>query len=485
VTAHDPESESLTVTWSTTGGTLGTQTDTVNGIYTTSDNTLVAPTTAGTVTVTATISDGAVSTAVDFTLTYDGWTGGLQGGGAGEDKGESIAVDSDGNFYVTGSFEGTANFGGTVLTSAGGSDVFVVMLNASGDIQWAARAGGAGADRGVGVGVDSADNAYIAGSFSGTADFSSTTLTSAGAADLFVTRVGSGGSFTWAVRAGGSADVSASSVAVDTSGNTYVTGGFFGTATFGSTTLTSVGDEDIYVTRVNSGGAFQWTRPAGSVVADSGRALSMDSSGNLYLTGMFGGPVVGDMFVARMDQLGQIWWVNAGGSISFDDSASIAQDAAGNIYVLGTFQSTAMFGTTTLTSAGGDDLYVAQLMTTGAFGWVVRAGGSGPEAGGGLAVGSSGTIYATGSFLGPANFGATTLTSAGNADIYFTALNSSGTFTSAIRAGGSANDHGAALVVGSAGNAYITGFFQGTATFGATTLTATGGSDFFVWGVEP
>jgi hypothetical protein len=122
-------------------------------------------------------------------------------GGAGTDWGFSIAVDSSGNVYTTGYFQGTVDFdpgaGTSNLTSAGGADVFVSKLDSSGALVWAKSFGGASADRGQSIAVDSSGNVYTIGYFAGTVDFDPGTgtsnLTSAGSGDVFVLKLTSSG----------------------------------------------------------------------------------------------------------------------------------------------------------------------------------------------------------------------------------------------------------------------------------------------------
>src|SRR5674476_671097 len=112
-------------------------------------------------------------------------------GGASDDYVNSIAVDASGNVYTTGYFLGTVDFdpgAGTYnLTSAGGYDIFISKLDASGNFVWAKNMGGASDDRGTSIAVDASGNVYTTGSFRGTADFDpgagTYNLTSAGSGD--------------------------------------------------------------------------------------------------------------------------------------------------------------------------------------------------------------------------------------------------------------------------------------------------------------
>jgi hypothetical protein len=178
-----------------------------------------------------------------------GWQWTAQAGGGATDLGSSITVDSSGNCYIIGYFNGIASFGATDLTSSGGYDIFVAKLNTSGAWQWAVQAGGALADQGKSIAVDSSGNCYITGRFYGTASFGATDLTISGGYDIFVAKLNTSGAWQWAVQAGGVSADAGNSIAVDSSGNCYVTGNFSGAASFGATNLTSSGGDYIFVAK--------------------------------------------------------------------------------------------------------------------------------------------------------------------------------------------------------------------------------------------
>ena len=165
-------------------------------------------------------------------------------------RSDGIATDASGNSYVTGFFHRTVTFGAgetneTVLERsdpAEGSEpnVFVAKYDRSGRLLWATQAGGTRAGQGAGIAVDPRGNSYVAGFFSGTATFGAgedneIDLTAAsGFQDIFVAKYDRNGRLLWAARAGGTADDGGFGIAADARGNSYVTGFFIGTATFGA-----------------------------------------------------------------------------------------------------------------------------------------------------------------------------------------------------------------------------------------------------------
>ena len=146
----------------------------------------------------------------------------------------AIAADRLGNSYVTGWFIGTATFGGKTLTSDGEGDIFVAKYDGDGKILWARRAGGSSFDEGAGIAVDVSGNCYVTGYFSGTGTFGGVTLTSRGNGDIVIAKYDSAGNVKWAKAFGGSEEDRGNHIALDGLGNCYVTGFFnSATATFG------------------------------------------------------------------------------------------------------------------------------------------------------------------------------------------------------------------------------------------------------------
>jgi len=412
-------------------------------------------------------------------------------GGTSSDGGEGIAVDSSGNSYITGYFQGTIDFGGGDVTSAGSNDIFVLKLNSSGTFQWVSTFGGTSSDGGEDITVDSSGNSYITGYFQATVDFGAGNVTSAGSNDIFVLKLNSSGTFQWVNTYGGASSDIGYGITIDSSGNSYITGYFKATVDFGAGNVTSAGSDDIFVLKLNSSGTFQWVSTFGDTSFDVGRGIAVDSSGNSYITGYFGGTVdfgggdvtsAGgyDIFVLKLNSSGTFQWVSTFGGTSFDFGQGITIDSSGNSYITGYFGGTVDFGAGNVTSAGSDDIFVLKLNSSGTFQWVNTYGGASSDIGQGIAVDSSGNSYITGYFGGTVDFGGGDVTSAGGYDIFVLKLNSSGTFQWVSTFGGTSVDRGEAITIDSSGNSYITGYFQATVDFGGGDVTSAGNNDIFV-----
>jgi len=407
------------------------------------------------------------------------------------------------------------------LTSAGLEDIFITKLDANGNYVWAKNLGSSSTDSGSSIAIDSSGSTYTTGSFSGTADFDpgagTAYLTSAGFDDIFISKLDANGNYVWAKNLGSSSNTDYGvSIAIDSSGNTYTTGWFSGTADFdpgaGTANLTSAGSFDIFITKLDANGNYVWAKNLGGSSGDEGNSITIDSSGNTYTTGSFSGtadfdPGAGtanltsagsaDIFISKLDANGNyVWAKNLGGS-STDDGYSIAIDSSGNTYTTGSFWVTADFdpgtGTANLTSAGYSDIFISKLDANGNYVWAKNLGGSSGDYGYSIAIDSSGNTYTTGYFNGTADFdpgtGTANLTSAGVEDIFITKLDANGNYVWAKNLGGSDYDGGKSIAIDSSGNTYTTGYFNGTADFdpgtGTANLTSAGSYDIFISKLTP
>ena len=363
------------------------------------------------------------------------WLWAKKAGGTALDFGWDIAVDANGNSYITGSFYDSSTFGTTTLTSSGSQDISIAKLNSNGNWLWIKQAGGTSEDYGSRIAVDANGNSYITGYFEGSATFGTTTLTSSGYynIDIFVAKIDQNGNWLWANQAGGTDTDCGYGIAVDANGNSYIIGVFAENATFGTTTLTSSGYKDIFVAKLDINGNWLWAKQAGGTDYDIVYSIAVDDNGNSYVTGYFWSSATFgattltssgqyDIFVAKMDSNGNWLWAKQAGGTSSDRGYSIAVDDNGNSYVTGYFEESATFGATTLTSSGYEDIFVAKLNINGNWLWAKQAGGTSGDFGLSIAVDANGNSYVTGNFAESATFGTTTLTSSGYGDIFVAKL---------------------------------------------------------------
>ena len=357
-------------------------------------------------------------------------------GGSSYDYGTGIATDASGNVYVTGLFLGTASFGALSITSISPDyDVFIAKYAPDGTALWVKKGGGSAWDVGSGVTIDKSGNCFIAGSFRGTATFGTVSLVSAGNYDAFVAKYDSTGVFLWARSAGGTLEDKAQSITTDALGNCYVIGFFNGTATVGTTLLTSADSSDVWIAKYDPTGTSVWAKRAGGTGAEEGKSIVSDDLGNTHITGYFeGSSAFGnitltssgsrDIFAGKYDYKGDILWVKSFGGAQGDIGYGIATDTSGNSYVAGSFFGTSMFDTISVVSSNQDDAFIAGLDYYGNTKWVMQAGGGDSDIGRGIAVSLMGSCYTTGYYSGSATFGSHTISGLVDNDLFLAKVDS-------------------------------------------------------------
>ncbi|HBY19785.1 MAG TPA: hypothetical protein DEG71_02065, partial [Clostridiales bacterium] len=408
-------------------------------------------------------------------------------GGTSYDKGQCITTDALGNTYVIGYFQGTANFGTNTLISAGGLDIFIAKYNTDGECIWAKSAGGTKYDYGSSITIDNLGNIYITGNFTDTANFGTHVITSnTGSVNAFIAKYNTDGECIWVKSNGGE---KGNSITTDVLGNIYVTGDFYGTVIFGDDTLVNTSSSsDVFITKYNSNGECLWAKSAGGNGVNHGRSITIDGLGNIYITGNFGGTItfgthtlssLGEVFVAKYDSNGECLWAKSAGG-ELDYGFSITTDNLGNVYVTGSFSGTATFGKYIINSLGGDDIFVAKYDSNGECIWVKQAGSYHNDHGYGIVSDGLGYIYFTGSFLGTATFGKYIINSLGGDDIFVAKYDSNGECIWVKQAGGKSSDVGYSITIDDLENIYITGEFDNSVTFDNHSLSSFGGSDIFI-----
>jgi hypothetical protein len=290
--------------------------------------------------------------------------------------------------------------------------------------------------------------------------------------------------WSWVQTAGGSDIDVGWSIATDQQGNSFITGGYQGTATFGNQTLNSHGDYDIFIAKYNAQGQFEWVKSAGGTGSDFANGITLDKDGNIYITGhiratasfdgitlIYNG-ISNNIFVAKYSSNGNCIWAKRIASSGAGEGWSIATDRAENLYVAGFYAGSLSFANL-IYGASGADGFIAKYSTNGTELWFKVITGLNTEGVYGIATDTSANVYATGLFDSP-----TILTSglsvnrAGSWDALILKYDSAGNAQWLRNAGGTAADYGRGIAVDKEGSAYITGSFRGIAAFGA--LAASG-----------
>jgi len=304
------------------------------------------------------------------------WLWARQLGGTGWDQASGVAADAFGNCYVGGLIEGSATYLSGSLTGLGGYDVFVGKLDANGNWLWVESAGGGSYEYGEDIAVDTEGNCFICGEFyddDGMPTFGSDTLVSSGSLDIFIAKLDTDGDWIWAKRAGGIGGDRGICIALDLMGGIYLGGEFNNSASFSTTTLVSSGYSDVFVAKLDASGNWLWACQGGGISWDECKDITVDCSGDCIVTGRIGntsqfGPTElvssgdSDIFAAKLDASSGNWlWALSAGGLSYDRGEGVAVSGNGNCYVTGSFGGTADFGSSTLTSNGITDIFIAYL----------------------------------------------------------------------------------------------------------------------------
>ena len=423
-----------------------------------------------------------LSMCVSYQFTYSQWVQRYNGPGDSADGSSSIAVDASGNVYVTGSSTGLGT----------GSDYATIKYNSSGILEWVQRYNGPGnsTDRANSIAVDSSGNVYVTGSSTGIgtgSDYATIKYISSGVQQWVQRYEGPGNSYDYAY-----------SIAVDNSGNVYVTG------VTGESNGIGIGS-DYATIKYSSSGVQQWVQRYNGTgnSTDYATSIAIDNSGNVYVTGSSEGlkepPFFyfhDDIATIKYNSNGDPLWIQRYG---FGRTSSIANsitvDGSGNVYVTGSnafalcgcissltikYSSSGVLqwnrgygeglGTTyignSITADGSGNVYVTgsgrfdyvtiKYNSNGDSLWVRRYSGPGnyDDGSNSLAIDGSGNVYVTGESVG-----------ADPNDGYdYTTIkyNSNGDSLWVRRYDGSNTDKATSLAVDGSGNIYVTGYSGST-----------------------
>jgi uncharacterized delta-60 repeat protein len=341
-------------------------------------------------------------------------------GGISDDFANSIIQSSDGGYVVAGY---TNSFGGSY-------DFYVVKLYSSGSVAWTKTIGGSGDDQANSV-VQSSDGSYVVAGY--------TTSFGAGGADMYVVKLGSGGNVQWTKTIGGGDDDFANSV-IQSSDGGYVIAGY--TQSFGA------GGYDMYVVKLDSNGNVVWTKTIGGSNSDVANSIVQSSDGGYVVAGetLSFGASGRDIYVVKLDSSGNIVWTKTIGG-SWDDFAnSVIQSSDGGYVIAGYTQS---FG------ASWYDIYVVKLDSSGNVIWSKTIGGGDADVAYSIIQSSDGGYIVIGRTQ---SFGA------GGYDVYVVKIDSSGNVLWTKTIGGGSADEARSIIQSSDGGFAIAGYTQ---SFGA------------------
>lgn len=365
--------------------------------------------------------------------------------------------------------------------------------------QWAKSAGSTGDDVGLNIATDTLGNVYTTGYYQGTVDFDPGpaifNLTAVGGNDIYLLKLDSTGGFIWAKSMGGLSNEQGSCIAFDNMANVYLTGYYFATADFNPGTptfnLTSAGDYDAYILKLDSSGNFIWAKSLGGIEFDQSQAITIDDNNNIITCGFFLSTVdfdpgvgvfnltptgLADAYILKLDSSGNFIWAKNFGGINCDAYATaLTTDDSGNVYSIGSFTGTVDFdpgvNSFNLTAPiGATNAFISKMDSSGNFAWTKALVGLAAIDGTSIILDAAKDIYFSGFFLGTFDLNPGTPTVIvnsfdGEEDVLVCKLDNSGNYLWGKTFGGPGTDLGRGLSLDNAANVYITGTFRSTFDF--------------------
>lgn len=403
------------------------------------------------------------------------------------DEALDIETDNSGNSYITGFVGGQTNFGTITTSSLGGQDIFVAKMDNAGNFIWIKTFGGSGAERGLDLALDNNGNVYLTGYFFGSATFGTINLTSnAGSRDLFVAKInGNNGNVIWANSAGGTDAETGHSVTCDNAGNVIVAGQFEGTITLGTdtyttplNTATNAPASGILVIKYNSSGTLVWSQVGISDFNNKAVAIDNDASNNLYITGNFSDDLLIDGVTITNQQLnvGYTAKLNANGDLSWfrkivaNTISPVDLKVNGSdLLVTGDFQGDLIYyganSNETLVPIYTNNFFLIKTNTSSNFSWAKKVGSDNFLSVKALAINGSGEGFVTGSFecnleeIRP-TLGTALWTGIGAKDIFVMKYSSTGARLWERHQGGMHNDVSYGISLNGSNNPLVCGSFK-------------------------
>ncbi len=332
---------------------------------------------------------------IDPTLTWNWFVG-----STADETATDLTVDASGNVYILGNT--SHPWGAPLRAWSGRSDAFVIKLDPSGAQVWLTFLGGAAEDFGAGIVVDTGGAVTVAGTSDASWGTALHPHFGNDAGDVFIARLQPNGDLAWSTFFGGSGIDRAADLAQDGAGNLVAIGQTNMTWSTPSTTPFS-GGTDVFVTRVASGdGAVVWNTYLGNTGYDGAGGVQI-VGGAVYVggtsPGVWGFPIVGhhgneDGFLARLSLAsGVVAWNTFVGGTGDDDVQALVVDGSGNIFIAAT--SSASWGAPVRAFSGASDVSVARFSSVGVLQWNTFLGGTNAEWATGASLGAGGSLYIT------------------------------------------------------------------------------------------
>ncbi len=428
------------------------------------------------------------------------WDWAINQGGISSEAGIDVSIDPDQNVWVLATFEDQISVAGNVLTSRGGDDLLLVKLDAQGQPLLAVRGGSNSNDSPGAITIDTMGNVYVVGLYWDEADFSGTTLTPASGSQsaLFLLKYDTNANLLWAKDIEGSGLKTGAQLHIDNNQNVLLTGYFGGQFYLDQSTLSSKGSIDGFVARYAADGTLIQGNALGFFGETRAFTIGSDALGNYYVAGhfteeiRFAGDTIKtlsqgeDLFILKYDALGNEVWIKKAGGVFEDYCREMIVEEDGSIFLTGHFIGVLNFDGYSLMSDGfGEDIFVARLDNNGQTVWANSYGG--PNIDISKSIRSFGnSIKLGGYFFADTEIGGTTLVSPDAAtDAFLLSITKAGQFENIQHISGTDYDFIHQIDIANNGAVYLIGEFSGSLTAGSSTLSPVGGFDVCLLKTKP
>jgi hypothetical protein len=411
-------------------------------------------------------------------------------GGNGADYVSKIVVDQQANVYGIGHFRDSLNQN----QSFGNEDILIFKYNPNGQLIWTKQLGSIREDLGKDIAINDNGDLFITGHYRNTLYYDNDSLVSLGNTDAFVAKLDLQGNFSWVKSIGNTGFETGTSIACDPLGNSYVAGTFEDSLSINNQNLQTYGTLNNFIIQLNPAGNLGWKNSIGTPTFDNLKDIQLDANGNVYVVGHFRAVLSGtlgqlnsngdqDALLLKLDTNGQLlWWKNQGGS--FADYGFALKIQAPYLYWTGAYKDSMLVNGLPLISAGEYDAFLIQADLQGNTNWIQEVGGLDDSKGLDLATTSDGKIYLAGYFEGTALWANDSFSSRSPrhvpSDIFISEYSSNGSYLSVQTMQGPMNDFATGIVAIDS-SFYVTGVCQDSIYFDSLLEISQAGSlDIFI-----
>ena len=384
--------------------------------------------------------------------------------------GIDVAVDPFNDSYTCGQIVGTNNqIGSSVINSNGLQDVVVQKYASNGALLWVNHFGGAGSDYSSKIVFDGVNAVWVVGHFQQTMTVGAFTLVSSGGSDVFIVKLdASNGAILMAKKGGGTTNDYAMDLCLGSNGNLFFSGNYNGTFIFPGANINSVGNGHAFLLELDlagipvqsfgiTGGVSIWTH-------------TVDVNGNIYIGGFSTSTNIGfngsaqsmngqNHFIAKFDAMG-VFQSNTL-SLFNGEIYGLSADSTGSIYFTGNFDSQASFGPISLVNGANDNAILVKINSNGNYSWAKSFGGNGNDQGYDLKCKSNSELLLTGVYTGNITFGSVPLSGGSNFRAYLAEIDTSGQVSSVISGSSSASSVIASSLTFFGNDIYLSGSASG------------------------